>query len=62
MLHQVGKLKVVLERLKDHPQVLNYFDTLRNRQNGEQATTALRNMVRTIEDVASGNDVQITCT
>ena len=64
MLHRLVKLKSVLEQLKDHPRVLNYFDTLRNRQNGEQAATASRNVVRTIEDVGfwqrCGNYVHMT--
>ena len=38
--------------MKDHPRVQNYFSTVRNMQNGEQAATASRNVVRTIEDVA----------
>lgn len=50
MLQRLVKLRGVLEQLKDHARVQNYISTLRNRQNGEQAATTARNVVRTIED------------
>jgi hypothetical protein len=34
MLQRLVKLRGVLERLNNHPRVLNYFDTLQNEQNG----------------------------
>src|SRR5579875_1903662 len=52
MLQRLVQLRAVLQRLKNHPRVQNYFATLRNRQDGEQAATASRNVVITINDVA----------
>ena len=51
MLQRLVRLRGVLEQLKDHARVQNYIATLRNRQFGEQAATAARNVVATIEDV-----------
>jgi len=52
MVDRLVKLKGVLERVKDHPRVQNYFSGLRDRQNAERAATAARNVVITIQDVA----------
>ena len=52
MLHQMVQLKAVSQKLKDHPRILNYFASLWNRQNGEQAAIASRNVVNSIENVA----------